>query len=443
MRLLFVNPPIHDFSAYDFWLRPYGMLRVAGKLRGADRIEVFDFLVSRDRDRWGRGRFPEVVVPKPPALADIPRRFRRFGRAREEFRAQLRGAAFDAVLVQTTMTFWTLGVREVIEDVRTLQPGAKIVLGGVYATICPGHARTLGADLVVEGSDLAPLWSWLGAAPSHGPPLWEAVDAEVGVIKLTDGCPFRCSYCSVPSLFPRFVPRPTEECLEEVRHLARVGARHVAFYDDALLFRPEQALLPFLEGVLREGIDLSFHTPNALNARFVTPEIARIMVRAGVRSFHLGFESSAVEWQRKTGGKVYASEFADALRVLRAAGAEEVTAYVIVGHPSGDEQEVEASMRFAAEQGARVMLSEFAPIPGTPDGEACARWVDLAEPLNHNKTAFAIRRLGAARLDRLKDLCRALNGVRRDGRAIIAQAACVAAAGALPRDDGGRGSLAT
>jgi len=33
-RILLVNPPIYDFSAYDFWLKPYGMLRAAGFLRG-------------------------------------------------------------------------------------------------------------------------------------------------------------------------------------------------------------------------------------------------------------------------------------------------------------------------------------------------------------------------------------------------------------------------
>lgn len=33
-RILLVNPPIYDFAAYDFWLRPYGVLSVAGQLRG-------------------------------------------------------------------------------------------------------------------------------------------------------------------------------------------------------------------------------------------------------------------------------------------------------------------------------------------------------------------------------------------------------------------------
>jgi len=56
MNLLLVNPPIYDFTAFDFWLRPYGMLRVAGQLRSC-KLTVFDHLVSRKRDAFGRGRF--------------------------------------------------------------------------------------------------------------------------------------------------------------------------------------------------------------------------------------------------------------------------------------------------------------------------------------------------------------------------------------------------
>jgi hypothetical protein len=47
-RILLVNPPIYDFTAYDFWLKPYGMLRVAGFLRGQASFELFDFLDRLD-----------------------------------------------------------------------------------------------------------------------------------------------------------------------------------------------------------------------------------------------------------------------------------------------------------------------------------------------------------------------------------------------------------
>src|SRR6516162_2232144 len=106
-NLLLVNPPIYDFTAFDFWLRPYGLLRVGGYLRTCD-LAVFDHLVSRERDAFGRGRFDQRVVTKPKALADVPRRFYRFGRPAEDFRQVLSSQEFDVVLVQTVMTYWYL-----------------------------------------------------------------------------------------------------------------------------------------------------------------------------------------------------------------------------------------------------------------------------------------------------------------------------------------------
>ena len=184
-RVLLVNPPLHDFTAYDFWLRPYGMLRVAGRIQHACDLEVFDFLVARVTNPWGRGRFPEQVIARPQAFRDIPRRFRRFGRPRAEFHEFLQSRSFDAVLVQTMMTYWYPGLREVIEDVRRFQPQATIVLGGVYATLLPSHAQSLGADLVVRGSELAPLFRLLSIDPVDAPPYWNGSLRQVGVMKLT------------------------------------------------------------------------------------------------------------------------------------------------------------------------------------------------------------------------------------------------------------------
>jgi hypothetical protein len=56
-----------------------------------------------------------------------------------------------------------------------------------------------------------------------------------------------------------------------------------------------------------------------------------------------------------------------------------------------------------------VLLSEFSPIPDTVDGNKSGKWADLSEPLSHNKTAFAIRRLGTDYLNRLKELTHSLN----------------------------------
>jgi radical SAM superfamily enzyme YgiQ (UPF0313 family) len=144
---------------------------------------------------------------------------------------------------------------------------------------------------------------------------------------------------------------------------------------------------PFLREILQRGIRVNLHTLNALNARFLTGALARLMVKAGFKTFYLGFESASRRWQEGTGGKVFSEELARAVAHLFAAGADpvDITAYQIVGHPDSDIQELEESMRFVHRLGIRGMLADFSPIPGTPDGEACRRWVDLEEPLMHKR----------------------------------------------------------
>jgi radical SAM superfamily enzyme YgiQ (UPF0313 family) len=424
-KILLVNPPIYDFSAYDFWLKPYGLLRVAGYLRGQAQLSLFDYLdrfhplaPSHPAQRpgtWERGPFYTENAPKPAPFAAIPRTYRRYGLPRTLLHTVLAEAGpFDVALIQTVMTYWYPGVQEVIADIRAYSPQTTIVLGGVYATLCPQHARGLGADLVIDRDHLEPLWELLRLTPQlQEVPLWEAyADLRVGILKLADGCPFKCTYCSVPQVYPPFAARPLERVLAELAWLRQCGAQHIAFYDDALLFKPDQILLPFLHQVMQRGLEAHFHTPNALNARFITKDMARLMVQAGFRTFYLGFESSAYTWQHHTGGKVYAHELEQAVEHLVSAGADmgQITAYLIMAHPQTDQQDIETSMHFAHGLGLRLMLSEFSPIPSTPDGEHCRQWVDLDEPLWHSKTVFPLVLLGAAEVQRLKALCRTLNG---------------------------------
>jgi hypothetical protein len=423
-KILLVNPPIYDFVAYDFWLKPAGMLSVAGFLRGKADFRLFDYLdrlspfmagqKKLESDLWGRGRFYCQHSPVPPPLEKIPRYFRRFGLPRKLFSDFLaKEGPFDFVMIQTTMTYWYNGLHEVIEDVRSLKPQAKIILGGNYVTLCCEHAQTLGVDLLVKGTNLGLLWDYLAIAPDvQQPALWEIYDRlRVGVLKLTEGCPFSCTYCSVPKVYGKFKPRSLEHSLGELELLCRLGAGNIAFYDDALLFETDKVLMPFLNEVLKRNLSVNFHSPNALNARFITKDLAELMVRSGFKTFYLGFESASKQWQQRTGSKVFSDELEKATRHLIAAGAEpdNITAYQILGHPHIDIQQLEDSMRFVNSLGIRGMLADFSPIPGTPDGEFCRKWIDLGEPLMHNKTAFPIIMLGFDETNRLKDLQRRFN----------------------------------
>ena len=76
--ILLVNPPIYDFTAYDFWLKPYGLLTVAGYLRGKADFALFDyldrlhpFLATQDNlksGQWGKGPFYCEQIESPACL---------------------------------------------------------------------------------------------------------------------------------------------------------------------------------------------------------------------------------------------------------------------------------------------------------------------------------------------------------------------------------------
>lgn len=424
-KILLVNPPIYDFAAYDFWLKPYGMLRAGGMLRSIADLSLFDYMdrlhpafspsVREKTNAHGCGPYPQQRLPKPSALKDIPRYWRRFGMPRPVFQQYLsQNSHLDVVLIQTTLTYWYPGVKEVIDDIRVFSPRAKIVLGGFYATACPQHAASLGPDVVIQSGDLDPLCNLLGSKPPQAfeLPAWDLYPAlKTATIKLTQGCPFKCSYCFVPQSGVKFAPRPLPDCLAELDQLVRLGVENIAFYDDSLLYQPEAILFPFLDAVIERKLKIQFHTPNALHARFMTAQCARRMVRAGVETFYLGFESHAPAFHSQTGSKVVSDELATAVENLRSAGAgaSQITAYEMLGHPRFGVQQLEESMRFASSLGIRLQLSDFSPIPCTPDGELCRTITDLNEPLNHSKTAFPIRFLGFETSNYYKELCRQLN----------------------------------
>ncbi|MHC4062467.1 MAG: radical SAM protein, partial [Planctomycetota bacterium] len=202
-----------------------------------------------------------------------------------------------------------------------------------------------------------------------------------------------------------------ERSLAELELLTERQVENIAFYDDALLFDAEKVLVPFLEEILRRNMKLNLHSPNALNARFLTKELAELMVAAGFKTFYLGFESASPQWQKRTGSKVSSNDLTQAVEHLIGAGAEptNITAYHILGHPNTDVQQLEDTMRFVHSLGIRGMLADFSPIPGTPDGDTARQWVDMDEPLFHNKTAFPVIMLGFDETNRLKDLQRQLN----------------------------------
>jgi radical SAM superfamily enzyme YgiQ (UPF0313 family) len=426
-HILFINPWIYDFAAYDFWLKPLGLLSLAAILRqNGFHVSVIDCLNPPPcqgaaaptaplicRTPWGTGEFPKQQVPKPDFFADFPRKYSRYGMPVRAFQATLNAIPQpDLIFVGAMMTYWYPGAFQAIRQVKLAYPGVPVVFGGNYVTLCHDHAAGSGADILISGPGEAALPSLcrelfgaeLALCPSvvaldtYPYPAFDLLPFFDQIPILTSrGCPFDCTYCASRILNPCFVRRDPYKVVDEIEFwYKQYGIINFAFYDDALLIRPEEMFMPLAQELIRRNLPCRFHCPNGLHLREVTVETAGLLHGAGFQTIRFGFETSDRQRQHDTGGKVKNSELESAVACLKEAGYQDrdIGVYVLCGLPEQEADEVRESLLFVSACGARPIIAEYSPIPGTALWEhalAVSPFPLAEEPLYHNNTLLPCR----------------------------------------------------
>lgn len=403
-HILGVNPWIHDFAAYDFWAKPLGLLSLLGIARAAGcRISYIDCLdrfhpksgIKSSQAKYGRGPYHKEPLPKPEGLDDVQRVFSRYGIKPEWFEADLlalQATPPDVILVTSLMTYWYGGVRETVNYLRRAFPKTPILLGGIYASLCPEHARAnLNVNLVFEGAGeeriLDLLSRYTNTKIEYGFNVndldaypYPAFDLQrhISYIPLltSRGCPFRCHYCASHILEQRRLLRSPAKVADEILYWHNgYGVQDFALYDDAFLIDFNRHAKPLLKQIIALGLPLRFHTPNALHIREITEEAAHLMYAAGFETIRLGLETVDFDKRDSLDSKVAAHEYTAAVAALKKAGftKKQVGAYLLAGLPHQQTADVLRSVAIVKESGITPIPAYYTPIPKTQMwDEACA-----------------------------------------------------------------------
>jgi radical SAM superfamily enzyme YgiQ (UPF0313 family) len=391
--VLLINPWIYDFAAYDFWVKPLGLLYIANVLRknGYD-IYFIDCLNARnhqrmggkgsnkaDRNHYGTGHFLKEHIEKPAVLAGIPRNYSRYGISPHLFEEKLTCIPKpDVILVTSMMTYWYPGVFEVIGLVKKHYPDVPVILGGIYATLCHDHALTFsGADFCIAGKGEVSVLKKIGELTQQKTPYmpdladldslpYPAFDLllhhESLCLLTARGCPFQCTYCASSQLHGVFRQREPTTVIDEITYwMDSYSVKDFAFYDDALLCRTREKLIPLLKGIIKSTSTCNFHAPNGLHVRGMTQEVAELLFQTGFKTIRLGLETTDEVRQVHTGRKTTNKEFQEAVQHLRKAGYEpaDVGVYLLIGLPGQRIQEIRKSIKFVRDCGARPFLAEY------------------------------------------------------------------------------------
>jgi len=392
-KILLVNPWICDLAAYDLWMFPLGLLNIAQHLQYDQRIKLYflDFLdrseyaslkIKKDHSQtssYGTGNFFKQEIPRPASLTKVPRPFFRYGIPKSIIERKLKNIKPDLILLTSGMTYWYLGVLATVELLRKNFKDCPIILGGIYASLAPEHAKeNIHTDYVFAGNDIKEVLrcisQYLGFKLEarydayHRPAIELLRQKTVLPISGSRGCPFRCVYCASRLLQRRFEQNDPQQILGYIQYcIEKLKTTDLVFYDDALLVNADNFIKPILRSVIGKKWKVRFHTPNGLHAKFIDEELAILMYRSNFKTVRLSLESTLNSIQDKSNKKVTNRQLKDAVKLLGKAGfkKQDVGIYTMLGFPDQTEQDVQRDMEFVYGLGAQIQLASYSLVPGT------------------------------------------------------------------------------
>jgi radical SAM superfamily enzyme YgiQ (UPF0313 family) len=185
----------------------------------------------------------------------------------------------------------------------------------------------------------------------------------IAPLMATRGCPFLCTFCG--SAGTRLRKRSVDAMMDEVRMLYHErGVREFHVVDDNFTLELDYARL-FLERLIALDLDASWCTPNGVRLDRLTPDILRLMRRAGFYSVSVGIESGSDRVLTRMKKGTTTQKVARNLEMVRAEGIDAV-GFFIIGFPGETREDIEKTLSFSRSLGlTRAAFFTYLPLPGT------------------------------------------------------------------------------
>ncbi|MCT0224321.1 radical SAM protein [Synechococcus sp. CS-1328] len=288
---------------------------------------------------------------------------------------------FDVVLLgdgEELLPAFIDAVQQHRDQPRALRLRALAQVPGIYVPSLYAPRYAAGGELLAVEPIEAGVPStvakqtWRGNTLSHSTVITpEAAWPDIHMVEVVRSCPELCRFClasyltlpfRTPSLDDGLIPA-VEKGLAVTQRLGLLGAsvtQHPQF--------PE--LLQWLDQDRFEGTRVSV---SSVRAATVTAELGRILAKRGSKSLTIAIESGSERMRQVVNKKLTTEEIYAAARYAREGGLSGLKLYGMVGLPSEEEADVEATAALmlalkTATPGLRLTLgvSTFVPKAHTP-----------------------------------------------------------------------------
>lgn len=319
--------------------------------------------------------------------------------------------------------------------IKAANPEAKIIFGGVHATVLPEEVIIKGgADIVVrnEGEDtlceLVKYYSEGGDirlikgisfmdkgnlfhTPDR-PPIRDLDDLpefpyylfeknkdkySFGNLLTSRGCPYECIFCSQRSISGKtYRYRSAEKVLSELDTLISIyGQKNIIFNDDNFVVN-RRRVLEICRLIIERKYPKNVRFLAMARSDMVDPEMLRAMRKAGFKSIVFGLETGSERLMKLIKKRSTLEDNEKAVRMAREAGFVTIGAFIL-GFPTETREESLSTIRFAKK--INLDLNRFnllVPYPGTEVSRMIAKTSD--KPLNNWQDFLTVGGIGKGRV---------------------------------------------
>jgi hypothetical protein len=238
MNVLLVEPnfPIPPKSKNHFSFLPIGLLKLAAYLRKKKHVVYLN-----------RGNIESPFVP-------------------------------DKIFVTSLFTYWADFVKDTVTFYRFKYPSARIVVGGIYATLMPNHCKEFtGCDSVYVGQH---------KSADLQKPAYDLVKVDYQILHGMRGCTQKCSFCGIWKL----------EKLTFKNHAKikkEIFSNKVIFYDNNILVNPYiDSILKMLNNLKINNKVVHCECQSGFDGREIAkkPYLAKLLKAARFKNIRLAWD---------------------------------------------------------------------------------------------------------------------------------------------------------
>jgi len=179
------------------------------------------------------------------------------------------------------------------------------------------------------------------------------------------GCPSICTFCSRGVFLNHYRARSAKNILAEIELLvSRYGIKEIHFIDDNFSLERKH-VEDICRGIIAKGWKIKWAAPNGIRVDTLDEGLIRLMKKSGCYSLSFGVESGNQKTLDYIKKGIILNDIKEAFRLCHKYGIETV-AFIIVGFPNEDIDDINQTLKFLKEIKADIVDAHILiPLPGT------------------------------------------------------------------------------